>query len=120
LHHVISAECYSSQSDVFAFQPEEQIATKIRALYQRSKGRDLFDIWLSLEVLAHDPSVIINAFSPYRPEGMTAELAIKNLERKLENRQFLEDLDGLAILRELDYDPRLASAVVIEKLLRLL
>jgi len=119
-HHVISAEYFCAQSDVVAFQPEEQTATKIRALYQRSKGRDLFDIWLSLEVLAHDPSVIINAFSPYRPEGMTAELAIKNLERKLENRQFLEDLDGLAILHELDYDQRVASAIVIEKLLRLL
>ena len=118
LRHAISAECFSSQSEVVAFQPEEQIATKIRALYQRSKGRDLFDIWLSLEVLALDPSVIINAFSPYRPDGMTAELAIKNLERKLESRQFLEDLDGLAILHELDYDHRQASTVVIEKLLR--
>jgi len=120
VRHVINAECYSSQADVVAFRPEELTATKIRALYQRSKGRDLFDIWLSLEVLSHDPSGIIAAFSPYRPDGMTAELAIKNLERKLENWQFLEDLDGLAILQELNYDQKQAGAVVIEKLLRLL
>jgi hypothetical protein len=71
-------------------------------------------------MLALDPLVIIDAFAPYRPEGITAELAIKNLEKKLENRRFLEDIDGLAILREIEYDPRSACEVVVEKLLRLL
>jgi predicted nucleotidyltransferase component of viral defense system len=118
--HSVSTENNEIQSDVIVFQPEELIATKIRALYQRSKGRDLFDIWLSLEMLALDPLIIINAFAPYRPEGITAELAIKNLEKKLENRRFIEDIDGLSILRELKYDPRMACEVVIEKLLRLL
>ena len=28
-----------------AFNTEEMIGTKIRALYQRSKGRDLFDLF---------------------------------------------------------------------------
>jgi predicted nucleotidyltransferase component of viral defense system len=118
--HSVSTENNQIQSEVIVFHPEELIATKIRALYQRSKGRDLFDIWLSLEMLALDPLIIINAFAPYRPEGITAELAIKNLEKKLENRRFIADIDGLSILRELDYNPRMACDVVIEKLLRLL
>jgi len=120
VHHAVNAECYSSQSIVKTFQTEELIATKIRAMYQRSKGRDLFDIWLSLEMLALDQRVTIDAFETYRPDGMTAGLAIKNLEKKLESRQFLDDINGLAILREADYDPKQAGEVVIEKLLRLL
>ena len=62
----------------------------------------------------------IDAFKTYRPDGLTALLAIKNLEKKLESRQFLEDINGLAILSEVDYDPIQASEIVIEKLLRLL
>jgi predicted nucleotidyltransferase component of viral defense system len=120
LRHAIDAECYKSLSDVKVFQAEELIATKIRALYQRSKGRDLFDIWLSLEMLTLDPLAIIKAFETYRPDGISAELATKNLQRKLENRQFLEDLNGLAALREVNYDPTKASEIVIEKLLRLI
>jgi predicted nucleotidyltransferase component of viral defense system len=118
--HIVNTENNNSLADVVVFQPEELIATKIRALYQRSKGRDLFDIWLSIKMLALDPLVIIDAFAPYRPEGITAELAIKNLEKKLESRRFLEDIDGLAILREIEYNPRSACEVVVEKLLRLL
>jgi predicted nucleotidyltransferase component of viral defense system len=120
IRYSVDVECYSSTSDVKAFQVDELIATKIRALYQRSKGRDLFDIWLALEVLALDPLVIISAFEPYRPSGITAELVIKNLEKKLENKQFLDDLNGLAILREIDYNPKQAGKIIIDELLSLL
>jgi len=120
IHHNVDVECYSSNAHVKAFQADELVATKVRALYQRSKGRDLFDIWLALKVLALDPTVIVSAFEPYRPDGITANLAIKNLEKKMENRQFLEDLKGLAVLSELDYNPIKAGDIVIDKLLCLL
>ena len=116
----IDTEHCSYRANVTTFQSEELIATKIRALYQRSKGRDLLDIWLALELLKLDPAIIIDAFSAYRPEGFTAVLAVKNLERKLKERNFLDDLYGLAVLREVDYDPVTASEMIIEKLLRLL
>ncbi|MCL2615483.1 MAG: nucleotidyl transferase AbiEii/AbiGii toxin family protein [Dehalococcoidia bacterium] len=119
-HHIIEAEYYSSRVNIATFQPEELIATKIRALYQRSKGRDLLDIWLALELLKLEPAIIVDAFKIYRPDGITSALAIKNLERKLEDRKFLDDIYGLAVLRDLDYDIIAASEVVTEKLLRLL
>ena len=118
--HVINTEYYSSKANITTFQAEELIATKIRALYQRSKGRDLFDIWLALELLKLDPAIITDAFEIYRPEGLTAGLAVKNLASKLKNRKFTDDLSGLAVLHEVDYGPIAAGAIVIEKLLRLL
>lgn len=36
---------FSGQASVFTYSLEELMATKLRALYQRRKGRDLFDMW---------------------------------------------------------------------------
>ena len=36
---------------------------KLQTLYQRRKGRDLFDLWLCLEQRLIDPSVLLIAFS---------------------------------------------------------
>ena len=77
------------------FQPAELVATKIRALYQRSKGRDLFDLWLALDQLGVDPDEILAAFQPYRPDGMTAARALANLDRKVVDLTFQRDLDPL-------------------------
>ena len=111
---------YESYAGVRAFHAEELVATKIRALYQRSKGRDLFDLWLALEVLALEPKKIIEAFALYRPVNLTSSLAIKNLKDKLDNKRFLEDLNGLVITSDIAYDPRIAGTVVAGKLLSLL
>jgi len=39
---------------LISFEAEEIIGTKLRALYQRKKGRDLFDLYCSLENLELD------------------------------------------------------------------
>jgi len=40
---------------VLTFEPAELVATKLRALYQRRMGRDLFDLWLALTHIGLDP-----------------------------------------------------------------
>lgn len=118
---VTSPWCEYAQ-DIPTFQAEELVATKLRALYQRSKGRDLFDLWLALTVLDLDPEAIIAAFPPYRPENVTAKLLRTNLERKLEDRDFRHDCDQLIAngATSCGYDPRKAGALIDEKLLSLL
>jgi predicted nucleotidyltransferase component of viral defense system len=44
----VESSWWTGEAQVLTFQLAELIATKLRALYQRSKGRDLFDIWLAL------------------------------------------------------------------------
>ena len=46
---------FEGEQEVCTFQVEELVATKLRALYQRRKGRDLFDLWVTLVVLGLDP-----------------------------------------------------------------
>ena len=44
---------------------DELLATKLRALYQRKKGRDLFDLAAALDSSTADSGRIVTAFSAY-------------------------------------------------------
>ena len=59
--HRVENPFYAGEALVQTFQPEELVATKLRALYQRKKGRDLYDLWLALSILELDPKAIVLA-----------------------------------------------------------
>jgi predicted nucleotidyltransferase component of viral defense system len=115
--HRVDSSWWSGEANVRTFQPAELMATKIRALYQRSKGRDLFDLWLALERLHLEPSEILAAFGPYRPDGLTALKSRENLARKLVDPLFRTDLDPLVIYWPDDYDIHTAGALISDRLL---
>ena len=93
--YAVDSPWFSGSADVPTFTLEELIATKIRALYQRRKGRDLFDLWLALSEAHASPEEIASCFQPYRPEGWTPELALVNLGNKLDDSRFRNDLAAL-------------------------
>ncbi|WP_147522430.1 nucleotidyl transferase AbiEii/AbiGii toxin family protein [Brevibacterium senegalense] len=113
----VDSSWWSGTALVATFQPVELVATKIRALYQRSKGRDLFDLWLALDHLQLDPDGILAAFEPYRPENMTATRAQLNLEQKLGDATFRRDLDPLVVQWPAGYDVNDAAELVSDTLL---
>lgn len=45
----VDSPWFSGAADVATYAVEELAATKIRALFQRKKGRDLFDLWLAVQ-----------------------------------------------------------------------
>jgi nucleotidyltransferase AbiEii toxin of type IV toxin-antitoxin system len=91
----VDNDWFNGHAYVTTFALEELVATKIRALYQRRKGRDLFDMWLAVEEANLAPEAIAAAFGPYRPDGWTPALAMENLAVKLEDTRFTTDLDTL-------------------------
>lgn len=106
-------------ADVMTFTATELLATKMRALYQRKKGRDLFDLGHALATVDLDGAAVVERFRWYltrqglsvsRPEFET------NLSRKLDDRGFTEDVAPL-LRAGLDYDARRAGAAVVERLL---
>lgn len=115
--HGVDTAWWSGEAAVPMFAPPELIATKIRALYQRSKGRDLFDLWLALDHLMIDPSEIVAAFAPYRPQALTSKSALANLQRKLADPTFRTDLNPLVVDWPPGYDIDAAGALVGEQLL---
>jgi len=118
----VESRWYTARCDVQTYAPAEVMATKLRALYQRRKGRDLFDLWLGLNEGMGEASVIVGTFQRYMEhEGskVSASKFAENLEAKLANPSFLGDLDPL-VLDELEYDARAAAEQVRKTLLSLL
>ncbi len=121
LHHRVpywvDSSWWSGQADVLTFQTDELVATKLRALFQRRKGRDLFDLWLALTVLSLDPAEVIASFDPYRPEGYTSDRAVAGLRDHLADPRFRADLEGLVSDAPAGYEIDSAGALVAEQLL---
>ncbi len=117
---IVESGWFTGTANVQTFATAELLATKIRALYQRSKGRDLFDLWLGLTRLGTTPHDLIDAFGPYRPEGITSSLAIANLSQKLQRPEFRGDLDRLTSEPPKGYDIDTAGQLIIDRLLALL
>lgn len=114
----VGTEWFSGHAEVRTFASPELIATKIRALYQRKKGRDLFDMWLALTELGIAGDDIVAAFSPYRPAGITAALSEANLRAKLSDDAFRNDLNALVGEWPEGYDIDQAAELVIAEVLR--
>jgi len=93
----VESRWWSGSAGVTTFKLEEILATKLRALYQRKKGRDLFDLCLGLDMKA-DPKAIVRVFREYAERGglkITRALFERNLSGKLKLPAFTDDLPVL-------------------------
>lgn len=98
--HPISVETdwFSGQAELTTYTLNELMATKLRALYQRSKGRDLFDLWLALTQLECSPNDIIEAFKQYNEmnsQNITRAQFERNLHYKELDETFCSDIVAL-------------------------
>jgi predicted nucleotidyltransferase component of viral defense system len=63
--YAVDSPWWRGTANIGTFALEELLGTKLRALYQRSKGRDLFDLWHALTELDPDENKIIDSFRHY-------------------------------------------------------
>ncbi len=61
----ISNPWFAAEVRIRTYQLDELMGTKLRALYQRRKGRDLFDLWLCLERQLIRPERVVACFLRY-------------------------------------------------------
>jgi predicted nucleotidyltransferase component of viral defense system len=102
----------------------EMLGTKMRALFQRKRGRDLFDLYWALiaDNPKVDPALVIESFLHYlKQEGGSAARAefIGILDSHLADPGFCTDMSQLLRVG-LTYDPQEAGALVKDRLLQLL
>jgi hypothetical protein len=100
------------------------LGTKMRALFQRKRGRDLFDLYWALTLAKPpiDPATIVESFLHYlRQEGSSAGRAefIAILDSHLADHGFCSDMKQLLRVGA-EYDPQKAGEYVKAKLLNLL
>jgi len=109
---------YSGSAKVTTYALSELLGTKLRALYQRKKGRDLFDLWLGL---SHDETAIddlLKSFAAYMDfagAAVTRAQFEANMATKMRDEGFLGDLPRL-LRPGLEYEAEPAWAAVHESL----
>jgi len=89
----VKSDYFEGSSTIMAFNTEEMIGTKIRALYQRRKGRDLFDLF-EIGKTNVDWANIVSSFKKLNI-GASRKDFEKNLEEKMNNQDFFEDMAPL-------------------------
>ena len=93
----IDSRWHQAKTEIASFEPEELFGTKLRALLQRRKNRDLFDLHEGLKQLSMDPDKLIACFVHYLSlEGKPISRAIAE-QRMLEklSRSLTEDVAPL-------------------------
>jgi len=118
----VQSDWFKGESVIKTYTLEELLGTKLRALYQRRKGRDLFDLWVGLGMKGTDAGKIAKAFKRYlefEDARITGAMFKKNLEAKMESDHFHSDLKPL-LVPSLKYDADKAAEMVSDQLLALL
>lgn len=94
----VSSRWFEGACDIPTYELDELLGTKLRALYQRKKGRDLFDLALALEQGDVDPARVVQTFSAYMEnEGrpVTRAQFEENMHLKRSDAQFTADIGPL-------------------------
>lgn len=118
----VDSSWFTGSADVVTYSLDELLGTKLRALYQRKKGRDLFDLATALDSASVRPDRIIAAFTEYlKREGhnVTRALFERNMENKLQDPRFEEDIIPL-LAPGRHWDMEESARIVLTRLISLL
>ena len=121
---VVNSLWFKGACEVLTYELAELTGTKLRAVYQRRKGRDLFDLW---KILSMQPELDkVKVMESYeRSLGFTASHLptykefLLNMDGKLQDDEFLTDTE-MILGPQVEYDPQVAwekvKAELVERL----
>jgi predicted nucleotidyltransferase component of viral defense system len=110
---------FNGEAKITTYQLDELMGSKLRALYQRRKGRDLFDMWLMLENDAIDIEKVIEVFQAHgehTEQPITRAMFEKNLFEKRKNDDFKTEIKTL-ITTDTIWDFEKAYSLVLNKII---
>ncbi len=121
----VESEWYTDSCEITTYQLEELLGTKLRALYQRRKGRDLFDLYTAVtqKDLELDFDQILTCYREYMnfvvgSNAPTQKEFLLNMEEKMQDTDFLGDISGLLRSESSDaYVPQNAYEIVKSELI---
>ena len=96
--HQVDSEWFNGSASLLTYHLDELMATKLRALYQRRKGRDLFDLWYVLEqelINVSEVILIFNQYCRHNEELISQAMFEQNLLLKKQHTDFRSDMDPL-------------------------
>jgi predicted nucleotidyltransferase component of viral defense system len=113
LDYAVDSDWWAGQAQVRTFPIEEILGTKVRALCQRRKGRDLFDLWIGLQRPGVEDQVVVDTLNHYmREKVFSYPQLVTHLRNKIGDPEFEADLPTL--VREVpdDYSPEDAVELI--------
>ena len=116
----VQNQWYSGSCNTTIYKLDELLGTKLRALYQRRKGRDLYDLFKALvmeDVNAENVLLCYHKYMSFVVDRIpTQKEYLKNIEQKLLDDEFLGDTK-LLLRQEEQYDPHKAYELIKTSLL---
>lgn len=122
IEYSMDSDWYRGRVFIPTYELEELLGTKMRALYQRKKGRDLFDLWYALTATNVQPDKIIEAWKFYmvhEENSVSQQNFIDNVEEKITDSDFVGDMNGLLrpqIRYPITQAHHLINSVLLEKI----
>ncbi len=119
----VNSQWFTGDCQLNTYQLEELLGKKLRALYQRKKGRDLFDLFHALTNANVDANKVLASYPRYMEFAVehppSYRQFIANLEKKIQDPEFLGDTTmllrpGIAFPPEEAY--KLVKETFIERL----
>lgn len=104
----VKSSWFTGKAQIKTYQLPELIGTKMRALYQRKKGRDLFDLYTVLSNHSNlDTKQVVTCFQEYlQRENLKVSQAEyeENLYHKMNDSAFIDDMKPLLVIGS-NFDP---------------
>ncbi len=96
---VVNSEWFSGQCEITTYALDELLGTKLRALYQRNKGRDLFDLYFAGRHTQLDYDKICFCYHEYMKfvvgKAPSQKEFLRNMQLKRTSASFIGDMEGL-------------------------
>lgn len=117
----VKSSWFSGECKLTTYQLEELFGTKLRALYQRRKSRDLFDIYWAYQHHKMNTDEVIQCYNKYM-EFVVDQLPGKkmfldNIEEKMKDEEFIKDIN-VVLRADIDYKSEEASDFIIKNIIQ--
>ena len=111
---------FTSEAALTTYQFEELMGTKLRALYQRKKGRDLFDLHKGLTARECDTEKMLECYRKYMEfvvdRAPSYKEFVQNMNEKMQDEEFLTDVEPL-LRPDVAFNPQEAYQFLYDKVI---
>ncbi len=99
MDYAVNSEWFTGKCILRTYLPDELLGTKLRALYQRRKGRDLYDLYKTMSSIEIDKNKLLQCYKEYMKFSVaqppTRKQFLRNMEEKIIDDEFLGDTKAL-------------------------
>ena len=111
---------YTGSCQVTTYHLDELIGTKLRALYQRRKGRDLFDLYKAISAGALNSNKVLECYHKYMEfvvdNPPSQKEFLQNMEIKMQDDEFWGDTE-LLLCPDEKFNPQEAYEIIKKELI---